>query len=113
MNPDNRIHPRIEPKNLAAKIKITRPPAEEFLTEGLVLDISYSGIKIKLDSPIKAEKNDQITISLQLPNSGIPIAIHGIIKHQLTNTEYGVYFGELHPEELVDDLMFECVMHTH
>jgi len=113
MNSDNRIHPRIEPQNLAAHIKITRPPAEDFLTEGFVLDISYSGIKIKLNSPIQAEENDQITISLQLPKSGIPVAIHGIIKHQLSNTECGIYFGDLHPEEHVDDLMFECVMHAH
>ncbi|MDF1583382.1 MAG: PilZ domain-containing protein [Methyloprofundus sp.] len=113
MNSDNRAHPRIKPKNLVAQIKIIHPPAEEFLTEGLVLDISYSGIKIKLNSPIQAVENDQITISLQLPKSGIPITIHGIIKHQLSNTECGIYFGDLHPEEHVDDLMFECVMHAH
>jgi len=112
MNSDKRIHPRIEPQNLAAQIKITRP-AEESLMEGIVLDISYSGIKIKLNSPIQVEENDQITISLQLPTSGIPIAIHGIIKHQLSNAECGIYFGDLHPEEFVDDLLFECVMHAH
>ena len=113
MNSDNRIHPRIEPKNLAAHIKITRSPTEEFLSDGQVLNISYSGIKIKLNSPIQAEKNDQITISLQLPKSGIIVTIHGTIKHQLSNTECGVYFDDRHSEEYVDDLMFECVKNTH
>jgi len=108
---DNRLHPRIEPAELIAQIKITHPPAEETCSNGTVIDISYSGIKIKLSSPIEADKNDKITIELQLPKSGIPVTIHGTIKHRLDN-ECGIYFGDLHPEATVDDLMFECVMHS-
>ncbi len=112
MNAEKRAHNRIEPKELSAHITIKRPPDEELLTNGIVIDISYSGIKIKLDSPIIAETNDQITIDMKLPQSGIPISIHGVVKHRLPDSQCGIYFGDLHPEESVDDLMFECVMHT-
>lgn len=113
MNSEKRAHPRIEPKDLAAYIVIDRPPDEELISDGIVLDISYSGIKIKLDTPITAKTDDKITINICLPQSGIPIAIHGVIKHRLPDKQCGVYFGDLHPEEFVDDLMFECIMNTH
>ena len=113
MNSEKRVHPRIEPTDLPAHIVIDRPPDEELITDGIVLDISYSGIKIKLDTPITAKTDDKITIKIRLPQSGIPIAIHGVIKHSLPNDQCGIYFGDLHPEEHVDNLMFECVMHAH
>ncbi len=113
MNSEKRVHQRIEPTHLAAQISITHPSTPPIITEGTVLDISYSGIKIKLSQPLTVEKNDKITINLNLPKSGIPIAIHGIVKHCLSKSECGIYFGDLHPEESVDDLLFECVMTNH
>jgi len=113
MNSEKRFHQRIEPTNLAAQISITHLSAKPIISEGTVLDISYSGIKIKLSQPLAVEKNDTITINLNLPKSGIPIAIHGIVKHRLSQSECGIYFGDLHPEESVDDLLFECVMTNH
>ncbi len=113
MNAEKRSHQRIEPKNLSAHITIKRPPNQEIVTDGTVIDISYSGIKIQLNTPMLAKTHDKITIDITLPQSGIPINIHGVVKHRLPDAQCGIYFGDLHPEEYVDDLMFECVMHTH
>jgi len=77
---------------------------------GTVADFSCSGIKIKLDSPLIAELNDKITIKIQLPKSGIPITIHGIIKNCQSESEYGLHFNDPLAQKTMDNLIFECVI---
>ena len=113
MHSEKRFHPRIEPKDLPVHITIDRPPDEELAMDGIVVDLSYSGIKIKLNSPLIAKINDQITINLQLPKSGIPIRIHGVVKRCISPSECGIHFIDQPPKKNMDDLMFECVMNNH
>lgn len=112
MHSEKRQHPRVEPKDLSAHITIKRLPDEELTMSGSIIDLSYSGIKIKLNAPLIAKIGDQITINIQLPKSGIPIRIQGTVKHHLSQSECGVHFIEQPPKKAMDDLMFECVMHV-
>ena len=113
MDSEKRLHPRVEPENLPVHITIDRPPDEELAMSGTVIDLSYSGIKIKLNTPLKAKINDQITINLKLPKSGIPIRIHGVVIHCLSQSECGIHFIDQPQKKTMDDLMFECVMRRH
>jgi len=108
---DNRKHPRFCPNGLAASISIEPPPPDEKLTfDGTVVNISYTGIKIKLSTPLNTDIPDSfLLISLKLPESGVPVTIRGMIKH-LNNTECGLqYSSEKDLEHTVDSLMFECI----
>jgi hypothetical protein len=111
MDIDNRRHPRFSPNGLVANITIEPPlPADKIILEGIVVDMSYTGIKIKLNTPISDDiPVSEILIKLTLPKSGIQVSIHGIIKHVDAGLEYGLQYSEKYPEHEVDDLMFECI----
>lgn len=104
-----RSHPRVEPENLPAHIVIVRPPDQELNVDEVVVDLSYSGIKIKLEAPLIAEINDQVMIDLKLPKSGIPIHIRGLVKHRSSSLECGLHFIDQPPRKFIDDLIFECM----
>lgn len=111
MDTDNRRHPRFSPNGLIANITIDPPPpADEIILEGIVVDMSYTGIRIKLNTPISDDMPvSEIMIKLTLPESGVPVSIHGIIKHLNAEAECGLQYSEKHPEHEIDDLMFECI----
>ena len=111
MGTDNRRHPRFSPNGLVANITIEPPPpADEIILEGIVVDMSYTGIKIKLNTPISNDiPVSEILIKLTLPASGVQVSIHGIIKHLNAGLECGLQYSEKYPEHEVDDLMFECI----
>jgi hypothetical protein len=111
MGTDNRRHPRFSPNGLVANITIDPPPpADEIILEGIVVDMSYTGIKIKLNTPISNDiPVSEILIKLTLPASGVQVSIHGIIKHLNAGLECGLQYSEKYPEHEVDDLMFECI----
>jgi len=111
MDSDNRKHPRFSPNGLVANITIDPPPPDEEITvEGTIVDMSYTGIKIKLNTPINGDVPvSEIQINLTMPESGVPVTIHGMIKHLNDKSECGMEYSENHPEHTVDDLMFECI----
>ncbi len=111
MESENRRHPRFCPNDLEANITIVPPaPAEEICFEGTIVDMSYTGIKIKLRNPMNtAISEGEIKIEFTVPESGLPVSIHGMIKHLKENSELGLQYSEHHPENIVDDLMFECI----
>ena len=111
MDSENRKHPRFSPNGLAANITIDPPPPdEEIIVDGTIIDMSYTGIKIKLNTPINGDVPvSEIRINLTMPESGVPVTIHGIIKHLNGESECGMEYSMNHPEHKVDDLMFECI----
>ena len=111
MYADNRRHPRFSPNGLVANITIeSAPPVDQIILEGVVVDMSYTGIKIKLNKPLRDKiPVSEILISLTLPESGVQVSIHGIIKHLNAGSVYGLQYSKKHPEHEVDDLMFECI----
>lgn len=114
MEAEKRNRKRIKPEGLNAHIMIAPPsPGEEIVIDGVVVDMSYSGIKIKLEHPLhQSVEQGELLISIRLPESGIPMSIHGLIRHLSDNGECGLEYAETHEEQSMDDLMFECVKHA-
>ncbi len=111
MNTENRKYPRFCPKKLIASISIDPPhPAKKISIKGDVVDMSHTGIKIKLTTPLNIDIHESIMlINLTLPESGVPVAIRGKIKHLTNESEYGLQYLEPHLDHGADDLMFECI----
>ncbi len=111
MEYEKRRHPRFNPKGLVANITITPPPpSEKIIFHGRIVDMSYTGIKIKLDSSMTKDlSGSEIKIKFTIPQSGVPVSIQGKIKHIKNNFELGLQYSELYQEHKIDDLMFECI----
>jgi hypothetical protein len=111
---DQRIHKRFNPEGLTAHIIIDPPPPDqEIVIEGVVVDMSYKGIKIKLEEPLSPEVDQgELRISIVLPESGVSVFIHGMIKHVQEKRECGVQYADQHTEDELDNLMFECVKYA-
>ena len=111
---DNRRHVRFNPKGLKATITIYQPLVNEDIhLQGRVIDMSYSGIRIKLLSAMPADLSEsKIKIALIMPKSGMSITIKGSIRHFNEQAEYGMSYSEDHSEHAVDDFMFECIKTT-
>ena len=108
---ENRKHPRFNPQGLMANITIAPPPPDEqIMLEGSVIDMSYTGIRIKLSEMMPKDiPESKIKIHLILPDSGIPFTIQGVIKYMNDNSECGMNYSQDHPEHEIDDFMFECI----
>jgi hypothetical protein len=108
---ENRKHPRFNPQGLIANITIVPPsPAEHIMLKGIVIDMSYSGIKIKLSEMMPKDiPESKIKIHLTLPNSGLPFTIQGVIKYMNDDAVCGLNYLQEHNEQEIDDFMFECI----
>lgn len=107
MKPEKRIHKRIKPKGLQAGL-IFNSEQQEIALDADIIDISYTGIRVKLKHPIAADMVGNIRINMLLPESNTPFCVHGILKHQASNDECGLHYVD-HVHGSIDDLMFECV----
>ena len=114
MEADKRSHKRFSPEGLTAHIIIEPPPPdEEIIFDGVVVDMSYRGIKIKLNQPMEhGVEEGELKISIVLPESGVPVSIRGMIKHIQEKQECGVQYVDKHTEEELDGMMFECVKYA-
>ena len=94
---DRRHSPRFNPQGLKANIvlelPLENPDSHETINlEGEVVDISHTGVKIKLREAMPASNGRRIRIDFMLPDSGIPFSISGILKHQLKPTELALQY---------------------
>lgn len=108
MSLEKRNHRRLKPKGLQAGIVFHSRTTREISLNAEILDISYSGIRVKLQDPISPDVSGKIKITMILPESGTPFSVHGILKHQHVESECGLHYVD-HVEGSIDDLMFECV----
>jgi len=111
---EKRKHIRFNPKGLTADIVIVPPGSDkEFTLRGTVVDMCYTGIKIKLDFPMPCDITEStMKIKLTIPEIDLPISITGTIKHLNDESEYGVHYLSNHQEHQIDDLMFECIKYA-
>ncbi len=108
MKPERRNHNRVNPKDMSAEIlSIPYSESETSLT-GKILDISRTGIRIKLNKTLGKSINDKLKITMLLPESGTPVTVHGVLKHLHSDKEYGVHYTH-HIDGSIDDMLFECV----
>lgn len=111
MSIDKRQNPRYIPKNLNAVITISPPPPDELISlEGIVLDMSHRGIKIRLYSAMPPNiPTSKILINIVMPQSGLPVKIRGFIRHMNNESICGVNYHDDHCEDELESLLFECV----
>lgn len=113
MTTDKRKHPRFNLKGVHADVIISNPVSENSIyLEGNMVDMSYSGIRIRLLSEMPQNLPDSnVKIVLTLPSSGICCTIKGSIRHINADSEVGLHYSDYHKENEVDAFMFECVKH--
>lgn len=111
MNIEKRKYPRYTPKGLLANITLYPPGAGDLIElPGEVIDISYTGIKIRLSQPFAVDINHgQIRIDIVMPQSGVPIRIQGILRHITDTCDFGLQFANQNRDQDIDDLMLECI----
>jgi hypothetical protein len=114
MQLDQREHQRYSTPDLSAVITISPPPPDELISlEGIVLNMSHKGIKIRLHSAMPRDiPTSKILINIVMPQSGIPVKIRGFIRHISDESEYGINYHEDHCEDELESLLFECIK-TH
>lgn len=105
---ERRRYPRFNPIGLQAFITLDSTYEPSKLV-GEVLDISYTGIKIRLDTPSAGTMEGKIKIEIYLPENGIPISISGILRHRPTATDLGIQYLEHSNVVEMDKFLFECV----
>ncbi|PKM37131.1 MAG: PilZ domain-containing protein [Gammaproteobacteria bacterium HGW-Gammaproteobacteria-10] len=108
MATERRTHHRIKPKGLSAGVMLNDGVDLEFPLSADIIDISRSGIRIKLTKPLAPDVSEKIKITMHLPESGEPFTVHGMLKHQFSDNECGLQYMD-HCEKSVDNLLFECI----
>jgi hypothetical protein len=108
---EQREHPRYTSSDLNAVITISPPPPDEWIhLEGTVLDMSHTGIKIKLHSAMPdGIPTSKILINIIMPKSGLLVKVHGFIRHMSDASECGINYHKDHSEDELKNLLFECV----
>lgn len=111
---EKRRYPRYKTTKLKALI-ILSPTADdvELQIEGEVLDMSMSGLKIKLHAPLPVDLGEaRIKILLSSAHSKVPMQISGMIRYQSLSTQYGLQFAADNAPQAINDFLFECAR-TH
>ncbi|MGR9052209.1 MAG: PilZ domain-containing protein [Gammaproteobacteria bacterium] len=106
---ERRLHPRLALEGVKAYVTLTPAHDENIELEGHIVDISYTGVKIRLVSPMPNIRQGRISIAIMLPRSGIPLTIKGEIRHMSPDSNYGMEFDDNIPLEKRERLLFECI----
>ncbi len=104
---EKRLHKRIKPHGLIADVHLNQSVKPKLVINGEILDISFSGIRIKLAKPLAKNAQGTLKITMKLPVSGSPFQVYGTLKHQSSESECSVHYTD-HVEGSIDDLMYEC-----
>lgn len=89
---ERRQHPRYSTSGLQAAVTV-RDPSTIINLYGEVVDISLSGIKIKLDPAYMEDLEGDIKISLFLPDEEIPLSVKGVLKYTKAS-DVGLHYLE-------------------
>ncbi|MFW5444469.1 MAG: PilZ domain-containing protein [Methylococcaceae bacterium] len=108
MKQERRSHARVKPENFKADISHHHSSEQEFDLSADIINISRTGIRIKLSESLDLSIHKNLRITMTLPDSGTPFTVHGILKHQHSENEYGVHYTD-HVHGSIDDILFECV----
>ncbi len=108
MKTERRDYQRLKTNNLKAGIQPIHSDKEEIDINAEIVDISRTGIRIRLKNPLQKNINDKLKITMPLPKSGNPFTVHGTLKHLHNDTEYGIHYTD-HVEGSIDDILFECI----
>ncbi len=111
MKPDKRSHPRFHPEGLVATIRITLESPDKVISlRGDIIDLSCTGIKIRLDRPLMSDiDNSEIKILIRMPHSGVEASIHGRLRHCSDHGLCGLQFTAGHENDDMTQLMLNCI----
>ncbi len=98
---------RLMPKGFPTAIMFNST-SQEIALDADILDISYTGIRVKLKQPIASNIVGYIKITMILPESGTPFSVHGILSHRHTAYASAVHYSD-HIVGSIDDVMFLCI----
>ncbi len=104
---ERRQYPRFKPSGIKTIITMGSS-SNPVIIKGEVIDISYDGIKIKLDDDAQNNLDGSMRIELFLPNSVIPLNLSGELKHVNQAGELGIHYVDCPVVEALDSFMFEC-----
>ena len=108
MESDKRKHPRIPAKGMKAKILIRHSNRSVTIADVNLLDVSRSGIKFRMKKPLAAEAGTRIQLEIILPDSGIPIILDAVVVYQNFESEFGLHYVDLRPEDPLGELISQC-----
>lgn len=108
MEDDRRDSPRTEVKRLQAKIMVTEPNRSVLMADVNLLDISRSGIKLRVQKPLIVAIDTNIQLEVILPISGIPFIVNAAVVHEKFDSEFGLHYIDLCPEDPIEKLISEC-----
>lgn len=108
---EKRQHPRVKIQELHAEICVSAAdPFQRCILQGSVLDMSNTGIKIKLLTAMpKIPAHSNISIVLTNVNLSTPLKIKGMLRHVSADNECGIAFSSQTSTLEVDEFVFECV----
>lgn len=110
MKKERRSDLRVIPSTLKADIRPSLLSDKNTSIHAEILDISRTGIRIKLKEPINNTPESAIKITMYLPDSKAPFSVLCILKNQHSTTEYGLhYIQDQKVQGSIDDLLFECI----
>ena len=110
MKKERRSDLRVTPSTLKADIRSSLLSDKKTSIHAEILDISRTGIRIKLKEPLKSPPESAIKITMSLPDSKTPFSVLCVLKNNHSNNEYGLhYIQDQKVQGSIDDLLFECV----
>jgi hypothetical protein len=115
MDSDKCKHPPFNFNGLRVNITLIPVASSEKITlAGTLVDISYTGIRIKLSNEIHPDLPDsKIKMDFIMPASGVPVSIHGMLRHVNVQAEYGLQHSNRHPAQAMDYSILECIRIAH
>jgi hypothetical protein len=108
MEEDRRDQPRTEAQGLQAKIMVTAVNRSVLIADVNVLDVSQSGIKLRVKEPLEVEVGVDVQLEIILPESGVPIILNSVVVYEKQDTEFGLHYVDVRPQDPVDKLISEC-----
>ena len=111
---EKRQYPRYKTTKLKALVSLfISPHSAPVQIEGDVLDVSMTGVKIKLHSELPANLGEaKVKISLSSLHSKVPMQINGMIRYKSLTTQFGLQFAADNAPQDISDFLFECAR-TH
>jgi hypothetical protein len=108
MQTDRRNEPRSDAKGLNAKISVYQQNGTILVTDVNLLDVSRSGIKLRVKKPLIAEIDAKVQLEVILPELGIPVIVNAVVVHNKFESEFGMHYIDLRPEDPLELLIAEC-----
>jgi hypothetical protein len=108
MQSDRRNDPRTEAKGLNAKISLHQPNGSILIADANLLNVSRSGIKLRVKKPLVADVDTKIQLEVILPASGVPVIVDAVVMHNQHDSEFGMQYIDVRPEDPLGQLISEC-----